>query len=63
MRAAPVAGRRCAKNKGAKREVIQTPASDQSPLKRLNEASKSTGSPRSQRVNWWTISPAAMLAA
>lgn len=24
--------------------------------------SKSSGRPRSQRVNWWTITPAAMLA-
>jgi len=34
-----------------------------SPAKRFNEVSWSTGRPRSQRVNWWTISPAAMLAA
>jgi hypothetical protein len=46
-----------------KRLVRQTLEIDQSPLKRLNEASMSVGSPRSQRVNWWIISPAAMLAA
>ena len=34
-----------------------------SPASRLSVVSKSTGMPRSQRVNWWTMSPAAMLAA
>ena len=29
---------------------------------RLSDTSQSTGMPRSQRVNWWVISPAAMLA-
>jgi len=34
-----------------------------SPASRFNDVSKSTGKRRSQRVNWWTMSPAAMLAA
>ena len=34
-----------------------------SPASKLSVVSKSTGMSRSQRVNWWTMIPAAMLAA
>jgi hypothetical protein len=41
---------------------VRTPATFSSLASRLIERSVSTGTSRSQRVNWWSISPAAMLA-
>jgi len=34
-----------------------------SPANKFTDVSWSSGNPRSQRLNWWTISPAAILAA
>ena len=42
---------------------LSSPATVSSPASRLSVVSTSTRWPRSQRANWWTINPTAMLAA
>lgn len=43
-------------------EVAGSYAMASSPASRLSVRSRSTGRSRSQRVNWWSMNPAAMFA-